>query len=230
MKEAVGQAILLEAETASSRGRNHRQNEDACHVDIEGGLVVVADGMGGHRDGHLASAAVVAALAASASQGATFQERVERATSAIESANRILYEQHVAKPEADIMGTTVLAVVLGARHACCLWVGDSRLYLFRSHCLYLLSEDHAEAHGGALTQAVGSAARVEVDRRVVELQDGDVLLACTDGLLKGMSEDDVATLLGHNDSVLAERLVAKAVAGGSKDDVTVALVWVRYDG
>ena len=230
MNDVLPDDLHVEAETASSRGRNHRQNEDACHVDIDGGLFVVADGMGGHRDGHLASAATVAALAASAVPGAAFQDRVQGATAAIESANRILYERHIAEPDSDIMGTTVLAVVLGNRHACCLWVGDSRLYLFRKQCLYLLSEDHAEVQGGALTQAVGSAARISVDRRVVELQDGDLLLACTDGLLKGMTEEDVAALLGNEGAMLAERLVAKAVAGGSHDDITVVLVWVRYDG
>jgi serine/threonine protein phosphatase PrpC len=220
---------VLEAETASRRGRTHVQNEDAWHVDIDGGLFAIADGMGGHRDGHLASAAVVAALAASATPEGSLQDRVDLATSAIEDINRTLYDQHLEIPGSDIMGSTVLAVVLGSRHACCLWVGDSRLYLFRRQCLYLLSEDHADSHGGALTRAVGSAPDVVVDRRVLELQDGDVLLACTDGLLKGISEDEVANLLALNDKVLAERLVAKAIAGGSNDDITVILIWVDLD-
>jgi serine/threonine protein phosphatase PrpC len=214
--------IHIEAESATNRGRQHARNEDACHIDIESGLFTVADGMGGHRDGHRASAALIAALSTTTDPAATFENRIDIATIAIEAANRSLYEEHLAVPGSDIMGSTVVALILGDRHACCLWVGDSRLYLFRDHWLYLLSEDHAE--DGALTRAVGSAATVQVDRRIVEYQHGDIFMLCSDGLLKGITEDEVAELLAGMRTIVAERLIAKAVAGGSNDDVTVVLV------
>lgn len=221
----------LDVETATSRGRSHIRNEDASHVDIESRLFAVADGMGGHRDGHVASAALIAALSAACDPAAAFEVRIETTTVAIETTNRQLYDAHLVMPGSDIIGSTVLALILGDQHACCLWVGDSRLYLFRSHCLYLLSEDHAEEGSGALTRAVGSALQVQVDRRILDLQDGDVFLLCSDGLLKGTSENDVVELLAHSDSALAERLVAKAIAGGSNDDITVILVRVHgHDG
>ncbi len=220
--------IHVDAESATSRGRQHARNQDAWHIDIESGLFAVADGMGGHRDGHVASAALMAALSAASDPSASFESRIDVATMAIETANRGLYEQHLATPGSDIMGSTVLALILGDRHACCLWVGDSRLYLFRNQWLYLLSEDHAE--GGALIRAVGSASTVQVERRIFERQDGDVFLLCSDGLLKGMGEDEVAELLLGGQDLLAERLIAKAIAGGSSDDITVILVRVNGDG
>jgi serine/threonine protein phosphatase PrpC len=218
----------IEAESATTRGRQHVRNEDACHIDIDSGLFAVADGMGGHRDGHLASAALIAALEAIGDPAAAFEQRIDMATMAIETANRGLYDDYLAAPGSDIMGSTVLTLILGDRHACCLWVGDSRLYLFRHQWLYLLSEDHAES--GALVRAVGSAASVKVDRRILERQDGDIFLLCTDGLLKGIGEDEMAGLLAEPGERQAERLVAKAIAGGSNDDITVILVRTGDDG
>jgi serine/threonine protein phosphatase PrpC len=220
--------IHVEAESATSRGRQHVRNEDACHIDIEGGLFAVADGMGGHRDGHVASGTLIAALSAGSNPMASFEDRIDMATMAIETANRGLYEEHLATPGSDIIGSTVLVLVLGDQHACCLWVGDSRLYLFRNQWLYLLSEDHAE--NGALIRAVGSAASVQVDRRILECHDGDIFLLCSDGLLKGIGEDEVAELLARKEDLLAERLIAKAIAGGSNDDITVILVRIDSYG
>jgi serine/threonine protein phosphatase PrpC len=216
---------MLEAEAATSRGRKHARNEDAYIVNIEGGLFAVADGMGGHRDGHVASQAVVSLLDHTLDLTATFEQRIAAATQAIETANRVLYSQTLATPGADICGSTAITLVVGEGYACCLWVGDSRLYLFRDNWLYLVSEDHV-AEGGSLTRAVGSAAEIEVDRRIIEIKEHDVFLLCSDGLLKGMNEDALADLMGAVGHAPADRLLAKSIAGGSSDDVTVILVWV----
>lgn len=219
----------IEAETATRRGYSHVYNEDASLVDIERGLFVVADGMGGHRDGHVASNAIIADLQQAPAPLQSFEDRIEQAMRAIEKTNARLHAESLADPESGISGSTVVSLIIGDNYACCLWVGDSRLYLLRGQRLYLISQDHA-ADNGALTRAVGSTAKLDIERRLVEIADGDLFLLCSDGLLKGMSEDDLVAILSANQGHAADRLLAKSVAGGSLDDITLILVWIdRHD-
>ncbi|MDL2398813.1 PP2C family protein-serine/threonine phosphatase [Rhizobium mayense] len=226
-EHSAARSQFLEAEAATSRGRKHAVNEDSYTVNLEAGLFAVADGMGGHRDGHIASGAIISLLEHALDGEAPFEQRIEMATQAIQSVNNALHDQTLAVPGADISGSTVVAVIIDENYACCLWAGDSRLYLFRNNCLYLISEDHV-GEGGVLTRAVGSSPRLEVDRRIIDVRDRDVFLLCSDGLLKGMSETAVAELLGSEGHAPVDRLLAKSIAGGSADDVTAILVWVGY--
>lgn len=218
---------IIEAEAATRRGYSHVYNEDAYLVSPEARVFAVADGMGGHRDGHRASSLIISALADGLLHPARFEERIAVANTAIEEANAALHGETLADPSLGISGSTVVVLVVDDAYACCLWVGDSRLYLVRRGRLYLISEDHA-AENGALTRAVGSAERVAVERRLVEIADGDVFLLCSDGLLKGMSEEMLIDILSSQGENTADRLLAKAVAGGSTDDITLVLVWVHY--
>ncbi|MCJ8518550.1 serine/threonine protein phosphatase PrpC [Pseudorhizobium tarimense] len=220
---------VVEAEAATRRGYSHAYNEDAYLVSVDAHVFAVADGMGGHRDGHRASNLVVSALAKKLERPAAFEDRILASQIAIEEANAALHSEAVANPALGISGSTVVALVVGEGYACCLWVGDSRLYLMRSGRLYLISEDHA-AVSGALTRAVGSAGKVAVERRLVELSDGDVFLLCSDGLLKGMTEETLIDILAGGGENVADRLLAKSVAGGSTDDITLVLVWVYSRG
>ncbi|MCL6707129.1 protein phosphatase 2C domain-containing protein [Pseudomonas sp. R2.Fl] len=220
---------IVEAEAATRRGYSHAHNEDAYLVSLDAHVFAVADGMGGHRDGHKASSLVVSTLARDLDRPAGFEERITAANTAIEEANAILHNETIANPALGISGSTVVVLVVGEGYACCLWVGDSRLYLMRSGRLYLVSEDHS-AESGALTRAVGSAGKVAVERRLVELSDGDVFLLCSDGLLKGMTEETLIDILAGGGENVADRLLAKSVAGGSADDITLVLVWVHSNG
>jgi serine/threonine protein phosphatase PrpC len=228
MSPNLGPGVILEAEAATRRSPNHEHNEDAYLVSLEGGLFVVADGMGGHRDGHVASNAVVSVLGQTLQAELSFEQKIETAKRAIEGVSATLDAQSHASPDLDISGSTVLALIISDAYACCLWVGDSRLYLFRDDQLYLVSEDHAD-EDGVLTRAVGSAATIEVDRRILEISDGDIFLLCSDGLLKGMDEVALADLLASTGEAPADRLLAKSIAGGSNDDITVVIVWVGFD-
>lgn len=226
MEQPSATEFVLEAEAVTRRGLSHDTNDDAYLVNIDCGVFCVADGMGGHRDGHVASNALVSLIERTLDPAMPFEQKVENATRAVESVNATLYAQIRENPALDISGTTFLSLIIGEAYACCLWVGDSRLYLFRGGHLYLVSEDHAGADG-VLTRAVGSGAFVEVDRRILEIKSGDVFLLCSDGLLKGVSEDDVADLLSGAGEASADRLLAKSVVGGSADDITIILVWIR---
>ncbi|WP_172746498.1 PP2C family serine/threonine-protein phosphatase [Neorhizobium sp. T25_13] len=202
-------------------------NEDAYMVSLGERLFAIADGMGVHRDGHIASRTVITSLQ-QRSAATSLEERIDNATRALEEANAALFGESLANPAAGISGSTAVALLVGEDYACCLWVGDSRLYLMRNEKLYLISEDHA-AEGGALTRAIGSSAKVDVDRRIVELADGDLFVLCSDGLLKGMGEDELVGILCDRRENAADRLLAKSIAGGSVDDITLVLVWVLAD-
>jgi serine/threonine protein phosphatase PrpC len=185
--------------------------------------------MGGHRDGHVASNSVVSILSRTLVPDATFEDRIDSATHALSSVNATLYEQGRNQAEADISGSTVVSLIVGETYACCLWVGDSRLYLLRDGDLYLLSRDHA-AFNGTLTRAVGSSANLDIERRIIEIEAGDVFLLCSDGLLKGIEEHEITAMLAQPGEAPADRLLAKSVAGGSLDDITLVLVWVLGNG
>ena len=219
----------LEAEAVTRRGLSHENNQDAYLVDLEGGLFAVADGMGGHRDGHVASNAIVSVLARTLDHQASFEERIETATQALENVNSALYGPSADNPGFDISGSTALSLIIGEGYACCLWAGDSRLYLVRDGLLYLISEDHS-ADDGMLTRAVGSGPRLTLDRRLIPIQGGDTFLLCSDGLLKGMNETEMVDMFRRGGEGLADRLLAKSVAGGSSDDITLILVWVHEHG
>lgn len=226
---STGPTRRLEAEGASSLGLTHTSNEDAYLIALDGALFAVADGMGGHRDGDIASRSIVSILARTLDPAASFEARIEEATRALESVNGALYAPTIERPDLDISGSTVVGLIVGDAYACCLWVGDSRLYLFRDGALYLISEDHA-FENGMLTRAVGSRPLLDVDRRVIEIRAGDLFLLCSDGLMKGLDETDLADILAQRGDGLVDRLIAKSIAGGSGDDITVVLIWIDDHG
>lgn len=225
----AGPHTFLEADAALRCGPAHDNNEDAYFVDIERGVFSIADGMGGHRDGHVASRAVISMLDEALPHAASLECRIDKATHAIRRVNNTLFNQSMEHSDKDICGSTVITLLVDAGYACCLWAGDSRLYLFRDEYLYLVSEDHADS-GGALTRAVGASSDLVLDRGLVEVRPGDIFLLCSDGLLKGMSENRLADMLSQSGSGLTDRMLAESVSGGSTDDITLIVVWIRSHG
>lgn len=220
--------LVLEAEAATRRGPTHLINQDAFVADAQSGFFVVSDGMGGHRDGQAASSTVTSILDHTFDAHASFEEKVSTASQAISNVNTLLYAPCAADPTIDISGATVVALIVADGYAACLWAGDSRLYLFRDSELYLISEDHV-AEDRTLTRAVGSAPRIDVERRILEVRAGDMFLLVSDGLLKGLDEREVSNLLDIYGEGVVERLIDKAIAGGALDDITVVLVRVERD-
>ena len=231
---------------ASDPGRVRPNNEDAVLLDPALGLVVVADGMGGSNAGEVAARTccevVRAAVADSAADPlATARERLQ---AAVLAANRAVFERAWLEPSLRGMATTVVAALLGPRHVTVAHVGDSRLYRLRQGQLMQLTHDHslvqehidaglltpqdarATDYRNLVTCAIGIAPRVEVDVADFELQPGDTLLLCTDGLTDLLTDDELAHLLCHAGALdsAAARLVQAANAAGGRDNVSVALV------
>ncbi|GGB45893.1 serine/threonine phosphoprotein phosphatase Stp1 [Roseibium aquae] len=219
--------MTIRAEAVTHRGPRHAQNEDSFFSSPETGLFAVADGMGGHRDGHLASAAVIEEIAGLRQYplAQAFGHKVAAVDAAIHRANERLYRAYLDQPELGITGTTVVSLVLCGDLATCLWSGDSRLYLFRADHLFLLSEDHTD-NVGRLTNAIGADADPGLEQRTIEVLRGDTFVLCTDGLFKGITETELADCLADWSDGAADRLLFKAIDGGSRDDITFIIAQV----
>lgn len=221
-------------------GRVRQGNEDAYLV--EEPLFAVADGMGGHLGGEVASATAVEAITSSSSK------QMPRDTSAlaelVRGANSAIWDKAQNDPELKGMGTTCTVALIddGALHIA--HVGDSRAYLLRNGELSQLTEDHtlvgrmvregrlapeeAERHPqrSIITRALGADAGVEVDEISMPLQEGDRILICSDGLTSMVAEDTIHDVLVEErdrDSA-TDRLVELALGAGGEDNVTVVVV------
>jgi protein phosphatase len=235
----------IDAASCSHVGRVRTVNQDRF-AEFEDGrgsrLLVVADGMGGHRGGETASRLAVEAI------GDVFarsrESLGERMGAAIAAANERVYESACADPELAGMGTTVVALCLGeAGEGWVAHVGDSRLYLLRGGKLDALTADHslvgemqrlgmlsaeeAEAHPrrNELTRCVGVAPSVEVEITRIAVEPGDRFLLCSDGLCIHLGDDEIREVLEREQpSSAAHMLVDHANARGGHDNVTVQVV------
>ena len=226
-------------------GRARSGNEDSY---VCGRTVfAVADGLGGHQGGEVASAAAVEPLAAL--DGREFAEPGEAAealAAAIREGNAAILERAAGDPGLWGMGTTMTAAALaGERHLQLAHVGDSRAYLLRDGSLEQLTSDHtvvgelvrrgrltpeqAAIHPerSILTRAVGLDPRVPVDTPdPVELRDGDQVMLCSDGLTEAVDDDRIAELLSAaaDGEAACRSLIDAANAAGGPDNITVVLL------
>ena len=221
-------------------GRRRRQNEDAFVC--EPPLFAVADGMGGAQAGELASRLAAAAIEESAS-GITGEEGIARV---VQTANARIFEHAVRDPAAAGMGTTATVALVdeAAGTATLAHVGDSRAYRFRDGRLEQLTTDHSlvgellrsgrltedeaavHPHRSVITRALGTEADVDVDTSTVELEPGDLVLICSDGLSAMVRDDEIVRVLETTKGDphdAAEALVAAANTAGGEDNVTVVV-------
>lgn len=236
-------AVPYRSAALTDVGRVRRHNEDAFLERPELGLWAVADGMGGHAYGEVASALIVEALGELA-PAAGFAEGAEALLDALSTANARIRQEAEARGVA-LMGSTAVALLLGGRRALALWAGDSRLYRLRGGVLERLSRDHsyvqelvdagllteaeAEEHplSHVVTRSVGTAERLVVEAREFELAAGDCFLLCSDGLTRPVADAELAERLAPEEPAAAARaLVALALARGGPDNVTAVVVRV----
>ena len=217
-------------------------NEDSLFEAGDLGVWAVADGMGGHRAGDVASQTIVDSL--KRFRGAeTLAETVDTLESLILEANVDLLN-HVDRPSGkDIMGSTVALLAVFPPLAIIMWAGDSRVYRLRGGELKQLTEDHtmvqelvnrghiraedAEHHPSAniVLRAVGGDANLKLDLDQTEIASGDRFLLCSDGLYKDVAEEEIARLLGIADIHDANhRLRQAALDGGGSDNITCILI------
>ena len=227
------------AACVSDVGRSRDHNEDSFGEDASLGLWVVADGMGGHAAGEVASDLAVSHIFRLVADGIPVPVAVSKTHDLIRRAP----SEGIGNPG---MGTTVVVAQLTGWSYRVYWVGDSRAYVYGSDGLKRMTVDHtyvqrllesgvitadeAEVHPerSVITQCLGAEGPqvVDVGEAVGELRDGEVLLLCTDGLTSELGDAEIAGVLGEENSIAekAQRLVDNANANGGSDNITVALI------
>ncbi|MBI5538338.1 MAG: protein phosphatase 2C domain-containing protein [Deltaproteobacteria bacterium] len=241
----------------SDVGRKRKNNEDSFLVREDAGVYVVADGMGGHQAGEVASQRAVQIVGDHIARFQhVFKRLAEEPTqdhrtlalhvvqSAIQAACADIYAQATRNEGMRGMGTTLVCLVRAGSCAVIGHVGDSRIYLLRGGGVHQLTEDHTLyraqlKHGikdptnlnkgkNVLTRAVGIQESVEVDTLFLELQSGDSFLLCSDGLHGYLEDAEIPALFSETDpDALPRRLIQLANDRGGKDNITAIVVRVH---
>ncbi len=235
--------VRLACSARTDPGAEREINEDALLERPDIGLWAVADGMGGHARGEVASAMLVDSLR-EVGPPSTLSGFVDEVEDQILAVNRRL-RAYAAERGLKTIGATVAALLVFHQHAVCLWAGDSRVYLYRNRRLERLTRDHAlvedlvglgivnraqaehHPHANLVTRAVGAVDGLHLDVDVFDLQSGDTFLLCTDGLSRELSDKAIAGVLRkHEAQSASSALVDKALARKARDNVTAITVQV----
>lgn len=225
---------------ATDVGRVRKLNEDAHVVRPDRGMWCVADGMGGHDGGQLASSIVADALARTPA-GRNVAELLNDCATLIGEANRRIFE--IAEDRGATIGTTVAILVAHGREFACVWAGDSRIYQIRDGRIRQVTRDHTEAQDlidqgvltieeaarwprrNVITRAIGVEPEAELEVRRGDLGSNDMFVLCSDGLTGHVSDDEILrAALSHPPNVAAQALVALTLTRGARDNVTVVVV------
>jgi protein phosphatase len=237
--------MIVRAAAGTNVGRRRRINEDRYAIAPELGLFLVADGMGGHTAGQVASelAAQAALREVGTLQGAPVS-LAEKLRSAVGSANRSIFEAARERPELAGMGTTLVALLAHEGRVALAHVGDSRAYLVRGGRIRQLTDDHSvvgellrrreisadaareHPHRHVLTRALGVRPVVEPDLAELSPCAGDVFALCSDGLTGHVRDEEIAEHAGPADVLekAVDALIDLANARGGEDNITVVLL------
>lgn len=248
--------LTLQSFGASDVGRRRAINEDAFLCDDELGLWVVADGMGGHAAGEVASRESIDTVFGMVRRGkATMDfggepsEQKARAAcrlleGAVQGATYLLFAMAELDRGKAGMGTTISAMMRFGDSLALAQVGDSRIYRVRDGNALQLTEDHTliawqlkqglitadearvSKQRNVITRAVGSRDYVQVDTSVWEVEPGDSYLLCSDGLHGYLQLDEIANILEDGGQVAVDQLIDLANARGGKDNITAIIVEV----
>lgn len=233
--------FIWQSAAATEAGKKRSINQDAFLSRPEHRLWAVADGMGGHKAGEIASAKIISSLQALNSEralGSAVNEIYHR----LAGVNQDLLDIAANGGEYEVIGSTVVVLLACNRHCVVLWSGDSRAYLFRNAKLSRLSLDHnnesrliadglssreARAYplAQALTHAVGVEQTLYLDARIQEVRQGDIYLLCSDGLNKEVKDLEIAAILSEGGSLAdcQRRLMHTALQREARDNITVIL-------
>jgi serine/threonine protein phosphatase PrpC len=234
--------------TDKGKIRQHNEDNGGIFVNLSGQrLAIVADGMGGHRAGDVASKMAIDSLKG-------FWEKVEVINTAEEAeswlaeyikiVNEILFTHSQANDECEGMGTTLVAAICTNRFTTISNIGDSRCYILNEMGFKQITEDHslvnelvrhgqiskedAEHHPrkNVLLRALGTEANVDIDIRTITFEDGDLLLLCSDGLSNKVNQHEMKEVLTMDASLekKASRFIELANLYGGEDNITLVIV------
>ena len=228
----------------SDPGKIRTSNEDSFIANPKSAIFLVADGMGGHAAGEIASQIAAATMEEVLSgSGSEFTEE-QLLQFAVQKANTSVYETQRVRPECRGMGSTLTVLLFRDTQYYIAQVGDSRAYLLRDKNLCQLTQDHSlvwplykngiiskedisrHPQKNLITRSIGTQPQVEADLQKSQAQEGDVYL-CSDGLTDVLSDQEILRLLtgeNRNPQELSEMLVNAANSGGGPDNITTVVV------
>jgi protein phosphatase len=238
--------LSLRFSSRSEIGIVRRNNEDSGFA--SNNLLVVADGMGGHEAGELASAATVAAIVDAVENSSNVEQVLELLANAVITSGEYIADVVASNREYAGMGTTLTALALREDRVAIAHVGDSRAYLLRDGELQQLTKDHTFVQtlvdSGEITKeqaavhprrnlmmrAIDGIHAVEVDLQVREARVGDRFMLCSDGVCGIIDEAKILEVLGNTDPTMAVTSIIDAVIdAGAPDNITVVVADVMDD-
>ena len=220
-------------------------NEDRYLVPEEGdSIVLVADGMGGHKAGEVASETAAQTIRACAVKMQGREISIKTALKWVRQANQIIYRMANEKPECMGMGTTMTFLYFMDKHALLAHVGDSRCYRIRDGRIMQLTKDHSlvaelvrigeitpeqarnHPYRNIITRALGTDDYVAVDAQDIPVEENDVYLLCSDGLSNYLEEDELLHAVQNQPSdALCDHLVQIVLDRGGRDNITVVAAY-----
>lgn len=232
--------FTFDAGSATHTGKVRQRNEDAHLVRTDAGLWAVADGMGGHEAGDVASRLVIDALNTITVPDSAI-ELLEECESRVFYANRQIIELSRERGGA-VIGTTIAILLISEDHYACVWAGDSRIYLVKRDVIEQLSRDHTEleellARGtvtleesknwpnNVITRAIGVEENPELEVITGGFAIDDAFVICSDGLTKHVEEHEILNCVSTQDAQAScDRLIDLALERGGADNVTIIVV------
>ena len=235
----------MKVSAVSDRGKVRPSNQDSYLLEEtdKGMLCILADGMGGYAGGEIASKMAVDLIFQGVAE-ATEEVNEETLLDILTRANDAIYRKSIVEPGLTGMGTTLCVALIMRERTILAHVGDSRIYLWHDKELRQLTKDHTlvaelirsgeitaeqaltHPHRHILTRAFGVEYNTQLDMETIQLNEGDRLLMCSDGLYMYVTDEEIRRLLVRRPSVkkVCDRLLEKAMKGGGADNITVLCV------
>lgn len=235
--------VSLNSWAASDIGRKRLNNEDSYYQDLELGLFMVADGMGGHKGGERASKLAITEAAE------TYGTKIGDVTPnnalelAFTRAAKRVFQESLTKNELRGMGTTLTALAVHNGTAFIAHIGDTRIYCVRDRTLHQLTSDHSlvneqvqagimsqeearlSSFRNIITRAIGHDENVKADHFSIAIKQNDIFLLCTDGLNNMLLDSEILDIvLKLSPAKAVKKLIAEANRKGGDDNITVILV------
>lgn len=240
--------MIWESAALTDKGRKRKHNEDAIVALPRDGIFVVADGMGGHAAGDVASRMLTEAVATIGTD-VSFPSLVDRFDDTMIEINRQIRAHADEHFGGKTMGCTVVAMLVEGEVGVCMWAGDSRLYRVRDGEMVQVSRDHdpleelvesgtltpeeADDHpdSSVITRAVGGSPDLHLDIIAFDVLPEDVYLLCSDGLYREVERDELHQMLGNEEPVdrTADKLMNLALERGARDNVSLIVVRCREE-
>jgi len=234
--------MTFKSSAATHVGMVRKLNEDAFAERSDIGVWAVADGMGGHEAGEVASLAVTTHISELINKN-SFEDMLEAVQQSIIAANSELLAHADSYDTQRVPGSTVVVLLIFADQGAVVWCGDSRIYRRRERQVEQLTRDHshvqdlvdqniiraedAESHpmANVITRAVGINDPVEIEHKLIDVKSDDQFLLCSDGLSRLVSIEEIESMMANRDSEeVTQSLLHTALVRGAPDNVTLICV------